>query len=439
MGITRLEAAVLDRVRARRDALLDDLRRHVALPTGGENRHAIEESAALLTLRASALGATLHTVPGQPRPPWINAWRATDPDAALRSHSQAWIPPVWIARRTGPAQAGPAQAGPAQADPPPAVLIAGHLDTVHEPGSGFSELSIAPGGLTATGPGCVDMKGGLVIAIHALEALDDAGAAPRWTLLLNADEESGSYHSDDALRHEARRALGSGAPAYHAALALEPAAAGGAIVTSRGGSGAFMIRARGRSAHVGRDFPSGVSAVDALARQILRVHALSDPARGLCVNVSPIWSRAAPNVVADSAHAWGNARFPTPDQGRSLLAALGAIQTPPDALPAIELTASFQRPAKPATDRTQALLRIVSAAANDLGQPLPTTTTAGVCDGNNLQDARAGSDQPLAVLDTLGVRGGGLHTPQEWIELPSLVERCQLLALTIARLQHATL
>src|SRR5205085_3197779 len=107
---------------------------------------------------------------------------------------------------------------------------------------------------------------------------------------------------------------------------------------------------------------------------------------------------------------------------------LRALDTEPDRLPRVITQISFNRPAKPATPGTMKLAEAARAAAEDLGQKLPFGKTGGVCDGNILQDAG------LATIDTLGVRGGGLHTPQEWIELSSLVERAQLLALVISRL-----
>lgn len=198
-----------------------------------------------------------------------------------------------------------------------------------------------------------------------------------------------------------------------------------------------MLECRGKAAHVGRDFASGVSAVDALARAIVRAHQLSEPARGTCVNVGPLSGGIAPNVVADLAAAWGNVRFAGEPEGEALELALqelkdeprapqGAPGNPPRA--EVRVRTSFNRPAKPLTPRVQALAEQARKAAEDLGQALPFGSTAGVCDGNNLQAAG------LPTIDTLGVRGGGLHTPQEWIELPSLVERCQLLAVLMLRL-----
>jgi glutamate carboxypeptidase len=121
-------------------------------------------------------------------------------------------------------------------------------------------------------------------------------------------------------------------------------------------------------------------------------------------------------------------RFRTPEQARRLERELDALSTPGEGLPRVRVRRSLTRPAKPLTDSTRALAALVRRAGEDLGADLPWGSTGGVCDGNNLQA------QGLPTLDTLGVRGGGLHTPGEWIELPSLVERCRLIALVLYRL-----
>ena len=138
----------------------------------------------------------------------------------------------------------------------------------------------------------------------------------------------------------------------------------------------------------------------------------------------------ATNVVPDRARAWGNVRFPSPQIADELAEGLDALATPPtsESLPRVTVHRSFNRPAKPLTPATRALAEAAWSVAESLGQRLPFGKTGGVCDGNILQDAG------LPTIDTLGVRGGGLHTPQEWIEIASLVERCQLLAVLIARI-----
>ena len=385
-------------IERRADALLDDLRRHVALPTGGGNAAALDETRGLLCARLEALGATTELVPGEPRPGWLEL----DDNDGERS-----IPPTAVCRRTG------GRGGPK-------IMIAGHLDTVHDPAGPFRELSVRPDGATATGPGCVDMKGGLVIAVCALEALETVGVDAAWTFTLNSDEETGTYHSGACLRTVAAE--------HDWGLALEPALPGGELAIERVGSGQFMIECLGRSAHVGRAFTEGVSAVNALAERILEVARMPDPDRGRVLNIGPLKGNAAPNAVPDRARAWGNARFPDQRASDEIAAMLDALATDADAMPRTIVRRSFNRPAKPETESVRALAMAARGVAEGLGQSLPFARTGGVCDGNVMQAAG------LTTIDTLGVRGGGLHTPDEWIELASLVERCQLLAVLVGRL-----
>lgn len=441
------EQRLMSAVKARHNAMLADLEDLVNTPTGRAPHPAalegLQRTRDTMRRRLEALGATAQLIPGDPRPPWL------DGPSFFRAgpHAGSPTPPTLICRRPAPPGRAP-------------ILLSGHLDTVHDPSpqAPFRTLTIAADRKTATGPGVVDMKGGLTIALHALEALAEVGLDAPFGFILNSDEETGSFHSDRALRAEAAN------PTYAAALALEPANGPTGLVTARGGSGQCMIEARGRSAHVGRDFASGRSATDLLARAILAAHALTDISAGgggTIANVSTLWCDQPPNQVADHAAAWGNLRYLTQESGEGLAQNLKqalANLSPTD----LTLHISLIRPAKPSTPATMALAETVQAAAALLGQQITFTTTAGVCDGNNLQAARESQGQsangkrqtvqtldtspvaesrlpialplpPLPVLDTLGVRGGGLHTTEEWIDLSSLVERAQLLALLIHR------
>lgn len=387
-------------IAARDAALRADLALHVGLPTGPGGEPALAETRERLSSRLAALGASVRSVPGEPAPPWLHGAR-----------KDASIPPTVVCARVVPGR--------------PRILIAGHLDTVHPADGAFGALSVAPGGATAVGPGCVDMKGGLVIALAALEALAECGMAASWTFVMNSDEETGSYHSDAALR--------AAAAEHDIGLALEPALPDHGLATERTGSGQFMIETRGRAAHVGRDFFDGVSAVDALARAVLSCSGLSDRGARVAVNVGPIEGGRVTNSVPDRARAWGNMRYPDRESGGRLVALLEAMRTAGDAMPAVDVRTSLARPPKPLTPGTRALAELVRSTAGELGQPIRFASTGGVCDGNNLQDAG------LATIDTLGVRGGGLHTTSEWIELSSLVERCQLLALVLRRVSEGAL
>lgn len=399
--LTAAERSMCDAIAARRDELVRDLGAHVAIPTGHNNTPGLDEYRGVVTGRLRALGATAELVPGDPKPDW------------LRGDNGGPIPPVAVCRSRAVADAA---AGTTR------ILLAGHLDTVFAPPpkGAFTSMTIAPDGKTAIGPGVVDMKGGILIALAALEALHSADANVAWSFILNSDEETGSYHSDRALRAEAKR--------HDVGIALEPALPGGALATERFGSGQFMIEAFGRAAHVGREFEKGVSAVHALANAVVRACDLADASKQRIVSVGMLQGGDATNIVPDHAAAHGNARYPTPEVGREIGAALDALATPEDAMPRIVVRRSFNRPAKPLTPGTERMALAARDAAESLGHTLPFARTGGVCDGNNLQDAG------LPTVDTLGVRGGGLHTTGEWIELDSLVERAQLLAVMLSRL-----
>jgi len=200
--LSETEQRVADAIALKSGALLEDLRLHVETPTGGNNESAIEETRERFEERLEALGASTHRVEGDSKPDWL-----------LGGESGAYVPTTSVCQRLNGATSG-------------RVMIAGHLDTVHDPDGDFRKLSIAPGGKTALGPGCVDMKGGLIIAVAALEALEECGVAANWTFTLNGDEETGTYHSEQALKDQAKL--------HDFGLALEPALPGGELAIELG-------------------------------------------------------------------------------------------------------------------------------------------------------------------------------------------------------------
>ncbi len=263
------------------------------------------------------------------------------------------------------------------------------------------------------------MKGGVLIAITALEALAHCGVELNWTVLLNSDEETGSFHSEAALRQLA----GS----HDVGLVVEPALPGGALAVERMGSGQFMVEVFGRAAHVGRNFAEGRSAVNELASIVCRLAEAGDPGRGEIINIGPLRGGSVTNTVPDRAACWGNVRYADPSVGNHLAALIDGLATPDGALPRVVVRRRWNRPAKPQTAAVRGLAESVRAAASDLGQPLAFASSGGVCDGNLLQDAG------LPTLDTLGVRGGNLHRDAESIDLASLVARGLVLAVGVAR------
>lgn len=417
---TTTESTICSTIAARDADMRADLAAHVAIPTGHNHTAGLDEYRAILTSRLEALGAKTELIAGDPRPDWLltPGWHGSpepcestsDAPAAQESRATG-IPPTAVCRRPIDGGGGGRR-----------FLFAGHIDTVFPPDSPFNAMHVAADGRTARGPGVVDMKGGLLITIVALEALAEAGVDLSWTVTLNSDEETGTFFSRRVLEREAAR--------HDVGICPEPALPDGSLAIARKGSAQFMIETRGRAAHAGRDFDKGISAVYALAHTLTKVESLSDLPRAITLNVGPLQGGDATNAVPDSARAWGNARFPDVGAERDLAAALQSLNTPDDALPRTIVRYVANRPAKPTTPQVQSLADTARAVAESLGQALPFSTTGGVCDGNILQAAG------LPTLDTLGVRGGGLHTHQEWIDLPSLVQRAQLLACLLLRLNE---
>jgi glutamate carboxypeptidase len=399
--IDRIESELCSHLAPRAAEMFDDLARFVAIPTGGGHTAGLDECRGVLTSRLARLGATVTLEPGDARPAWI-----------LGDGPGLGVPPVAVCRVRGSGG--------------PRVLLCGHIDTVHDPKGSFQRLERSADGTKATGPGAADMKGGILVAVLALEALAAAGVRFDWTFVLNSDEETGSYCSDRVLRRVAGEDGG-----HVAGLVFEPALPDGSLVVERPGSGQFAISVTGRAAHVGRDFAQGVSAITALSRKVIEISSHADPARGKIVNVGVVRGGAATNVVPDEAMAWGNVRYGGADAAKNekeLADALSGLGGTTAEGARVEVMSSFARPAKPKTAGVERLALMARGAAESLGQTLPFGATGGVCDGNNLQAAG------IPVIDTLGVRGGGLHTGQEWIETASLVERAQLAAVLIKRL-----
>ena len=399
-GLDARESRLAALLGARAAAIEADLAALVAIPTGRGFTPGLDETRGLLTRRLARLGGRVELVPGEPVPDWLS----TAPDAA-----DAPPPPTAIVR-------GPDAPGRS-------VLVAAHLDTVHDPRGPFRSL-VRDGDL-ARGPGAADMKGGIALLVHALEAIAECGLAARWTVLLNSDEETGSHASAACLAAEASR--------HEFGLAVEPATAAGGLVVERMGAGQFRLDVRGRSAHVGRDFTAGVSAVNELARKLLEIERISRPEEGRIASVGPLRGGAVSNAVPDSASAWGNVRFRDPAAEAGLAAALDALATAPDAMPAVRVRRSFLRPAKPRIPATLRMAEGIRAVSESLGLPLPFESTGGVCDGNNLQAAG------LPTLDTLGVRGGNLHREDEFVEIPTLGARAALLAIVLLRASEGRL
>jgi glutamate carboxypeptidase len=305
---------------------------------------------------------------------------------------------------------------------PVQLLFTGHMDTVYGADHPFQRLEWL-GSKVLRGPGVADMKGGLAVLLAALKALETWPAADRvgYEVVINSDEEVGSPGSAALIAQAAR--------GKKAALTYEPSALpDGTLAGARPGSGNFSIYVRGRSAHAGRNPEEGRNALLAAADLALRLARARAP--GLGVNPARIDGGGPNNVVPDRAVLRVNLRPQTlADQERAqaaIDAALAAVAQEHDVT--IQLHGGFARPPKPLDERAERLFALVRSCGADLRQDIGWRDTGGVCDGNNI--AACG----VPVVDTMGVRGGAIHSPDEYLIVESLAERAQLSALTILRL-----
>jgi len=305
---------------------------------------------------------------------------------------------------------------------PVRVLLTGHMDTVFPVDHPFQEHTFLDED-RLNAPGAADMKGGLLVMLEALKTLEASPLADQvgYEVLINADEEIGSHGSAPALVAAAERA--------QFACIYEPALVDGSLAGARKGSGNFSVIFRGRAAHAGREHHLGANAIAAAADFVTRIDPLTGGRDGLTVNVARIDGGGPNNVVPDRAVVRFNVRINEAEDGSWFEARLKEAINAVAARENIEIEShgSFYRPPKPMDARTEAFFKAVRAIGNDLGLSIRWQATGGCCDGNNI--AAAG----IPVVDTLGVRGGKIHSADEFVCLDSLVERAKLSALLLMK------
>jgi glutamate carboxypeptidase len=292
----------------------------------------------------------------------------------------------------------------------PRVLILGHHDTVFPLGT-LARRPFRVDGGRATGPGVFDMKGGIVQAIHAVAALDDASFVE---MLFNADEEVGSESSRELIE---ARALACGN-----VLVLEPSADGGAVKTGRKGTGTFDVVVHGRAAHAGLEPEKGVNALVETAHQVLRIADFGDAAAGTTVTPTVAHVGTADNVVPAEARIRVDVRVTNADEKARVEALMRAL-TPvlPDA--ALEVHGEIGRPPMP-----ESASATLFPIAQQVMPGLSGVAVGGGSDGN-FTAARG-----VPTLDGLGAVGGGAHADHEYLLVDTMPERVDLLTGILRRL-----
>ncbi len=306
-------------------------------------------------------------------------------------------------------------------DAPVQLLFTGHMDTVFAADHIFQRQKWLDDGVL-NGPGVADMKGGISVMLAALSVAESAPEFSRagYQVLINSDEEVGSPSSAPLIAQLAKSKL--------AALTYEPALPDGTLAGARAGSGNFSIIITGKSAHAGRNPADGRNALLAAADLALRMKKLT--CEGLSVNPARIEGGSPNNVVPDHAVLRVNLRPHSPQfeifAHQEIKKLVAEIEREHQV--SAHVHGGFGRPPKPIDAGAEKLFGLVKQCGADLGLEVTWRSTGGVCDGNNI--AACG----VPVVDTMGVRGGSIHSADEFLITESLVERARLSALTILRI-----
>jgi glutamate carboxypeptidase len=296
------------------------------------------------------------------------------------------------------------------------VLLVGHHDTVFPLGTLAARPFTRRDG-RLTGPGVFDMKGGIVLALHAAASLTQADGVE---LLFTADEEVGSGAS--------RALIEARAEACGTVLVLEPAADGGALKTGRKGTGGFEVTVHGRAAHAGLEPEKGVNALVEAARQVLAITALADPGRGTTVTPTVARAGTADNVVPAEAVIRVDVRVSELAEAARVEAAMAQL-TPFDGAARLDVHGRVNRPPMPEA-ATAELFALAQKVAADAGIPIPGGAVVGGGSDGNFTAALG-----IPTLDGLGVVGGGAHSADEFVLVDTLVDRARLVAGLVERIR----
>ncbi|MEA2934191.1 MAG: glutamate carboxypeptidase [Variibacter sp.] len=301
------------------------------------------------------------------------------------------------------------------------ILLMGHRDTVFPKGEPERRPFHIENG-RAYGPGVADMKAGLVMNAFVLAALQKFGGAPAPVVgLFTSDEEIGSPSCRPLIEAEARRA--------RAVFNSEPGRPGNGVITGRKGGVFIKVVITGKAAHSGANFKEGISAIEELAHKVIALHRVTDLERGTTVNVGLVTGGQTVNTVAPEARFEIDLRYVTPsDRDDAMTAIRSIIETSTVAGTHAELTIAGEFLPLVPTPHSETLYKHYAECAGALGQEITGEFTGGCADSGFT--AAVGAPTVCSV----GPVGGKAHSPDEYLEVASLVPRAQALALAILRL-----
>lgn len=401
LSLTKQEQSMINWIAARQPSILEELSTHVDINTGTANIEGLNFYRELLKKELLDLGFSVeqHSSPAIP---------VLDCDGG-----QHVIADHLVASRKG--------------DSKNRILLNGHMDTVFPKDDEFQKLIIEADG-RLKGPGVADMKGGIVVMLNALRALEAADLleTATMTVLFNSDEEIGSIGSRPLIEKIALQ--------HDIGIVFEGTFQN-RFTRARKGLGQARLKITGRESHAGGRHEDGVSASLELAHKIIDIEALTNYQQKTTVNVGVMHGGEKRNTVPGCADAYIDMRFPTQQHGEQLkanildIAAKTSTSNPryPD-LPSIESWAILHRPAKAQHPVVDNLISEAMGLSKLIGEPvIGSYYSGGGTDGSLTQGVG------LATIDSMGLDGAGFHSSREESSVQSLMARTKLAAVMLAR------
>jgi len=360
------------------------LKRLVETESPSHNKIAVDRVGAIVAEEARRLGAQVEIIPNK---------ETGDHIVARFAPSGARIGEVEAAGEAG-------------------ILLLCHMDTVFPLGT-INKTPFREADGKIFGPGTLDMKAGIVIALVAIEEAQKSGVKRPVTLLCTSDEEIGSLTSRELIERLAKDSA--------LVLVLEPGLVDGSLKTWRKGVGEFRVTARGRAAHAGSDHDKGRNAIEEMAYQIIAIQKLTDYSKQTTLNVGVVQGGTVSNVVPEEAGIQVDVRVMQPGEWERLESEMKKLKPVLDGT-SLEISGELNRPPMPFDATMETTFKKAQSIAAQMGMELQAGGTGGASDGNFV------APLGIPVLDGMGGVGEGAHSEREYIFANSMEQKIRLIA-----------
>ena len=291
------------------------------------------------------------------------------------------------------------------------ILLLCHMDTVFPLGI-LARMPYREVDGKILGPGTLDMKGGIVIALAAIEEAQKQGLSHPVTLLCTSDEEIGSHSSREHIIRAAKESA--------LVLVMESALVDGSLKTWRKGVGEFFVKTKGRAAHAGGDHEKGRNAIEEMAHQVIAIQKLTDYSKQTTLNVGVIQGGTVSNVVPEECEIQVDVRVMQPGEWERVEAEMMKLKPVLDGT-SLEVRGELNRPPMPFDETMKATFEKVRSIAAEIGMEVKAGGSGGGSDANFI------APLGIPVLDGMGAAGADYHSEREYIFAASLDERTKLL------------